>query len=89
MDKFLLENASRHEHLVKAFNLKNKPPINDDAITSPNIVVATRIRPMLEHELSSGQVVAIFPRGGQSGVVDIHELKRVVRGLPTMNVSQV
>ncbi|KAJ5180100.1 hypothetical protein N7492_003310 [Penicillium capsulatum] len=77
MEDFLLENAARHQHLVKAWNLKNKPPIKDDAVTSPNITVATRIRPMLEHEVSSGQVVATFPRTGASGVVDIHELRRV------------
>lgn len=87
MEQFLLSNAARHQSLVKAFKAKTHSSPDDDAITSPNIVVATRIRPMLDHELSSGQVVAAFPRDGNGGVVDLHELKRTVRGPPTLNVS--
>ncbi|KAJ5345576.1 hypothetical protein N7452_003580 [Penicillium brevicompactum] len=42
-----------------------------------NITVAARVRPMLEHETSSGQVVAVYPRVDDSGVVDLHDLRRV------------
>lgn len=86
MEQFLLSNAARHQSLVKAFKAKPHSSTDDDAVTSPNIVVATRIRPMLDHEVSSGQVVAAFPRG-HGGVVDLHELKRTVRGPPTLNVN--
>lgn len=88
MDQYLLENVARYQALLQRFKPppqkatdKDKPP------ASSNIVVNTRIRPLLEDEVLSGQVVATFPRGDGSGVVDLHELRRVVRGLPTMNVS--
>ena len=91
MEEFLLAHSSRHESLVKRF----KPPrptasgatdtIN--ATSGAGTVIATRIRPMLDEEVSSGQVVAAFPRIGDRGVVDLHELRRVPRGPPPLNVS--
>lgn len=92
MEEFLLQNAARHQHLIKQY--KPKPQAHgakkDDAPApaSPSIEVATRIRPMLAEEVSSGQVPATFPRAGQSGVVDLHELRRVVRGPLPLNVSE-
>lgn len=88
MEQYLLDNVARYQTLIQRF----KPPVQKgikNAGTEPksNIIVSTRIRPLLEDEISSGQVVATFPRGDGSRVLDLHELKRVVRGLPTMNVS--
>lgn len=87
MEQFLLDNAARHQMLVQRF----KPPrkqtsFEDEATTSP-ITVATRIRPMRPDELESGQVVAVFPRDGDCRTVDLHELRRIVRGFPPLNVS--
>lgn len=84
MEQFLLDNAARHQMLI----LRLKPPPKTKVIyEASNITVAARIRPMLEHETSSGQVVAVFPRVDDSGVVDLHDLRRVVRGFPPLNVS--
>lgn len=85
MEQFHLKNAQRHQALVK----RVVPPPTQNTSPEPNgdLVVATRIRPMLEDELSSGQVSAVFTRRNESGVVDLHELKRAVRGLPPLNVS--
>lgn len=88
MEQYLLDNVTRYQTLIQRF----KPPVqkttrNIGAEPKSNIVVSTRIRPLLEDEMSSGQVVATFPREDGSGVMDLHELKRVVRGLPTLNVS--
>ena len=90
MERFLLDNAGRYQNLVQRF----KPPrqkVNkrQDEGVSPSISMAARIRPMLEEEVSSGQVVAASPRDGVPGIVDVHELRRVVRGLPTINVCEV
>ncbi|KAJ5595471.1 uncharacterized protein N7459_001679 [Penicillium hispanicum] len=88
MDDFLLQNAARHQKLVKLF--KPPRPTASEAThdsSSSNIVVATRIRPILDEEITSGQVVAAFPRAGENGVVDLHELRRVVRGPPPLNSS--
>lgn len=65
---------------------RQKTETNSKASTS-SITVATRIRPISDEELLSGQVVAVFPRVDNSGVVDLHELRRVVRGFPPLNVS--
>jgi hypothetical protein len=43
---------------------------------------------MLDEEVSSGQVVAAFPREGENDKVDVHGLRRVIRGLPTINVRE-
>lgn len=87
MDDFLLQNAARHQILVARFKPTLSASTAGGVETSANIVVATRIRPMLEEERSSGQVVAAFPREGSDRVVDLHQLRRVVRGLPLLNVS--
>jgi kinesin family protein 2/24 len=91
MDQFLLDHAERHQTLVGRFKPPRQKVIEDNGMatnrTNPNIVVATRIRPILDEEKSVGQVVATFPREGESGVVDLHELRRVVRGFPPLNVS--
>lgn len=89
MEQFLLENVQRYQGLVKRFvppRTKNNAATEPQSATS-DLLVATRIRPMLEDELSSGQVPAVFTRPMDEGTVDLHDLKRVVRGLPTLNVS--
>lgn len=87
MDQYLLDNVARYQTLLSRFKPPTKKASENKPPTGENIIVNTRIRPLLEAEISSGQVIATFPRGDRSGVVDLHELKRVVRGLPTMNVS--
>lgn len=84
MEQFLLDNAARHQMLISRLKPPPKTKVNYE---TSNITVAARIRPMLEHETSSGQVVAVFPRVDDSGVVDLHDLRRVVRGFPPLNVS--
>lgn len=90
MESFLLQNAARHQHLVKQFKPKPRATKSEDTSPAhPSIRVATRIRPLLEDESSSGQVPAAFPRSGENGTVDLHELRRVVRGPPPLNVSEL
>ncbi|KAJ5123044.1 hypothetical protein N7448_009141 [Penicillium atrosanguineum] len=86
MEEFLLQHADRHQHLIRQFKPKPRPN-EGDPVTSPKITVATRIRPLLDEETASGQVPAAFARVGESGVVDLHELRRVVRGPPPLNSS--
>ncbi|OKL58682.1 hypothetical protein UA08_06026 [Talaromyces atroroseus] len=84
MEQFLLDSVPRYQSLVRAF----KPPQSNkptDTTNSSNITVATRIRPMLDDEISSGQVAGVFARKGGSGSVDIHELRKKVRGPPILN----
>ncbi|KAL4794089.1 P-loop containing nucleoside triphosphate hydrolase protein [Aspergillus venezuelensis] len=85
MDQYLLDNVQRYQTLVGRFKplVANEPPRQPSP--NPNLLVATRIRPLLESETKSGQVPGIFPRPGQDGVIDVHELRKAVHGLPTLN----
>ncbi|KAJ6014405.1 P-loop containing nucleoside triphosphate hydrolase protein [Penicillium herquei] len=85
MDQYLLDNIVRYQTLIQRFKPPAQKATGNDPDNDASIVVTTRIRPLLEDEISSGQVVATFPRGDGSGVIDLHELKRAVRGLPSMN----
>lgn len=91
MEDFLVQNAKRYQALVKAFKpgASTQTSTATDASTSPDIVVSTRIRPLLDEEASAGFSESVFPRDAQPGVVDVHELRRPVRGLPTLKVCTV
>ncbi|KAL4877575.1 P-loop containing nucleoside triphosphate hydrolase protein [Aspergillus karnatakaensis] len=85
MEQFLLENVKRYQTLVERFTPPRTKEAAKNLQTSPNLTVATRIRPILEKELQSGQVSAVFPRQGEDATVDIHELRNVPRGWPLLN----
>lgn len=88
MEEFLVQNAKRYQALVKAFKpgASTQTSTLANASTSPDIVVSTRIRPLSDEEASAGFSDSVFTREAQPGVVDVHELRRPVRGLPTLKV---
>ncbi|KAM7218872.1 hypothetical protein V8F06_005752 [Rhypophila decipiens] len=93
MEEFLLKNTARYNKLVNEF----KPPpakktqnARDGELettsASPDITVCARIRPMLDEELSQGFPEGVIPRKGvNSNTVDLHEIRRPVRGPPGIN----
>lgn len=87
MEQFLIDNTALFESLVDKFTAEDVVGKHGSSSASPNpdIVVCTRIRPLLEEELSSGFRASIFPRTSEVGVVDLHELYNSVRG-PTLRV---
>lgn len=91
MEQFLANNARRFETLVKAF----VPPSADDESTSAaasinsDVLVCTRIRPLLEEESSYGFRAAIFPRRVGKGWVDLHDLYNAPRGGPVLKVFPI
>ncbi|KAL4926206.1 P-loop containing nucleoside triphosphate hydrolase protein [Aspergillus undulatus] len=86
MEQFYLDNIERYQTLVGRFKPPRvKEPAKTDVQTNPNVVVATRIRPLSAEETKSGQVPGVFRRAGEDGTVDLFELRRLVRGLPTLN----
>ncbi|KAM7192136.1 hypothetical protein V8F20_008971 [Naviculisporaceae sp. PSN 640] len=90
MEQFLLENADRYRKLVSAFRppaaSKKTQSLRDvDTTASPDITVSARIRPMLNDELSQGFPEGVIPRKGTSATVDLHEIRRPVRGPPGIN----
>ena len=87
MEQVILTWADRYRKLVSEFKPKPRNA-KDNTTTSAteNIVVGTRIRPLLEDEISAGFPAAVFDRPGEDGVVDMHELRQRVRGPPTITV---
>lgn len=86
MEQFLIDNADRYKELVQAFNPKPAAPVKADS-TNPDFLVSTRIRPLLPDEISQGFLEGVCSRPGGANIVDLHELKKSVRGLPCLNVS--
>lgn len=87
MDKFYIKNAALYRNLVKAANLTPAPRIANVGVeTSPDMIVSARIRPLLEEDIAQGFPGAVFPRSGESGVVDIHNLYNHPRGRPILKV---
>ncbi|UZP42159.1 hypothetical protein NXS19_009975 [Fusarium pseudograminearum] len=84
MEQYILDNARRFDDLVKRFRpapIKVKP---SDEESNPDITIATRIRPIMDDEKEEGQLIGVFPRQNLPGAVDLHELRRPVRGPPTL-----
>ncbi|KAJ4255435.1 hypothetical protein NW762_009430 [Fusarium torreyae] len=85
MDQFLLDHAQRYQDLVKRF--KPAPPTKckpSKEEPNPDITIATRVRPMLGDEKEGGQLIGVFPRNELPGTLDLHELRRPVRGPPLL-----
>ncbi|KAM0196954.1 hypothetical protein ACHAPA_006131 [Fusarium lateritium] len=84
MDQFFLDNAQRYQELVNRFKPEPIKTKSSSDESNPDITIATRIRPMLDEEREGGQISGVFPRNNLPGVVDLHELRKRVRGPPTM-----
>lgn len=52
------------------------------------IVIAARLRPILKEEVSEGAVNSTFPRKDRA-TLDVHELRKTVRGKAVLNVSHL
>ena len=72
--------------LVEAFKpLKSKAVEAIEDKEKP-IIIAARIRPILEEESSQNIVASAFPRK-DTALVDVHELRKTPRGKAALNVS--
>lgn len=91
MEQYALENIPRYHTLVKKF----EPPkpirrgSSNEGNASPDMVVTTRLRPLLEEEVSVGWPMSLFPRAAEKGVLDVHELRRPARGPALLRVCSV
>ncbi|KAK0649098.1 P-loop containing nucleoside triphosphate hydrolase protein [Cercophora newfieldiana] len=87
MEQFLIDNAAHYNSLVAAYKPrpdKKGPASTDTGSGNPDMIVSTRIRPMLEEETTQGFPPGVFPRKG-ANIVDLHELRKAVRGTPSLN----
>ncbi|KAK0611673.1 P-loop containing nucleoside triphosphate hydrolase protein [Immersiella caudata] len=87
MEQFLIENADHYNKLVAAYKPQLSKKTGDDTgVGNPDIIVSTRIRPMLEDETAQGFPSGVFPRKS-TNVVDLHELRKAIRWGPSLNSS--
>ncbi|KAF7554384.1 hypothetical protein G7Z17_g2937 [Cylindrodendrum hubeiense] len=82
MDRFILENAERYKTLVQRFIPKTSSSLKAEVAPASDMLVTTRLRPLLPEEAEAGLPQALFPRARPPGVIDVHELRQPVRGLP-------
>jgi kinesin family protein 2/24 len=85
-EQFMLENASRYQRLVKDVKFPSKPVQKTITQTNPDVVICTRIRPLLEQETEQGIPEGVFVRGTTNSTIDAHELRQMVRGPPVLKV---
>lgn len=89
MEDFQLENADWYQVLVKRFKPEpepERPGAATETQPNPDMIVSTRVRPLLAEEKEIGWPKAVFPRKDQPGLLDVIELKRAVRGKPSLRV---
>jgi len=89
MDQFYLENAALYQSLLAKAAKKqpvSKPGRDGTKPTNPDMVIAARVRPLLEEDTATGFPCAVFPRLDGTGVVDIHDLYNHPKGRPILKV---
>ncbi|KAK4131300.1 P-loop containing nucleoside triphosphate hydrolase protein [Trichocladium antarcticum] len=87
-EQFLVDHAERYHRLVAQFR---PSPLDTKAargasVASPEIIVCSRVRPMLADEMSQGIPAGVHIRRA-TNTADVHELRQAVRGLPMITVS--
>ncbi|CAM1501497.1 Fc.00g034810.m01.CDS01 [Cosmosporella sp. VM-42] len=80
MEQYVMDNIARYQKLVSQYKAPRVRRTGNEGTVSPDMVVATRLRPLLDDETEVGLPAAIFPRAEQPGVLDVHELRQPVRG---------
>ncbi|KAH8705974.1 diatom spindle kinesin 1 [Talaromyces proteolyticus] len=95
MDKFYLENNALYQNLVAAFNNTRSANVSapqtkkpSTELSSSNMIVSARIRPLLNEDIAAGFPCAVYPRSEKSGVVDLHDLYNHPRGRPVLRSSK-
>jgi kinesin family member 2/24 len=99
-EEYILHHAKRYQKLVAHFDgevvketLDSRERSNKDGGGEENanadVVVAARLRPLLEAELAAGFPQGVYCRRKTAGSIDAHDLKRPVRGPPALPTLQV
>ncbi|KAK3704357.1 hypothetical protein LTR37_013910 [Vermiconidia calcicola] len=102
MDRFYLQNADLYRSLIDSvdstvpaphFSRHKAPPPNETVVKeqyNPDMVVAARIRPMLDEDVTVGFPRAVYPRARRTDepqVVDLQDLYNHPRGRPVLRSS--
>lgn len=87
---YAVQHAQRYKALVAAFKPIVPADKSDRTTENSDVIVASRLRPLLQDEILSRVPQGVYERQGPGGTLDVHELKRPIRGppaLPTIKVS--
>ena len=57
-----------------------------DSLFDSDIMVGARLRPLLPKEVDEGQLIGVFAQK-ELALAQVHELKRTIRGWPSLSVS--
>jgi kinesin family member 2/24 len=104
MDRFYLQNAALYKRLLSNIDA-SKPKAHfsrhtagsstEDQVreqSNSDMIVAARIRPILEEDLNAGFPCAVYPRTSarEDGpqIVDLHDLYNHPRGRPEIRVCR-
>ncbi|KAK1596570.1 P-loop containing nucleoside triphosphate hydrolase protein [Colletotrichum navitas] len=96
MDEYHTKHTAWYQASVEAFGNKaakqDLASFNDSNSTpNPDMIVAARLRPILEDEVAAGLIRGVFPRKSGNGAVDIHQVRKHVKplGPPTLISTSV
>ncbi|KAF6795376.1 diatom spindle kinesin 1 (kinesin motor domain containing protein) [Colletotrichum musicola] len=91
MDEYHLKHTPWYQAAVGAFAAK---AARDDlaraedpnTTANPDMIVAARLRPILEDEVAAGLIRGVFTRTSSNGAVDVHQIRKHVKplGPPTL-----
>ncbi|KAK2016357.1 P-loop containing nucleoside triphosphate hydrolase protein [Colletotrichum eremochloae] len=96
MDEYHIKHTPWYQASVEAF--ANKAAKHDlaslhdpDSTLNPDMIVAARLRPVLEDEVAAGLITGVFPRKSGNGAVDIHQIRKHIKplGPPTLMSTSV
>ncbi|KAK2055706.1 P-loop containing nucleoside triphosphate hydrolase protein [Colletotrichum caudatum] len=86
MNEYHIKHTSWYQASVEAFG--NKAARQDlfnldepNGTPNPDMVVAARLRPILDDEVASGLIRGVFPRKSGNGAVDIHQIRKHIKPL--------
>ncbi|KAI8266868.1 hypothetical protein K4K58_009192 [Colletotrichum sp. SAR11_239] len=96
MDEYHTKHIPWFQASVEAFAAKAAKedlarPDDPNTTPNPDMIVAARLRPMLEDEISAGLIRGVFTRDNTDGAVDIHQIRKHIKplGPPTLITTSV
>ncbi|GKT52272.1 kinesin-like protein KLP2 [Colletotrichum spaethianum] len=96
MDEYHIKHTPWYQASVEAFIAKAMKqdltrPDDPNSTSNPDMVVAARLRPVLEDEVAAGLIRSVFPRKSGNGAIDIHQIRKHIKplGPPTLISTSV
>ncbi|KAK1625754.1 P-loop containing nucleoside triphosphate hydrolase protein [Colletotrichum phormii] len=96
MDEYHIKHTPWYQASVETFSTKAAKkdaasPQDPNTTSNPDMIVAARLRPILEDEVSAGLIRGVFLRPSGNGAVDIHQIRKHIKplGPPTLTTTSV